>query len=96
MSREIKPKFQPAIADKKRFLAPLQSPAIQAIIHASGIDDNATKYTVMKVLQLFLFAGILKGFFQPLRGIVSLRGNFMACWFAGLVNWTLRGRAKIT
>lgn len=69
----------------------MQAPTIQDIVRAGGVDANVPKYGFMKVLHLYLFAGILKGFYQPLRGIASLCGNFLARWFSGLPDWTRSG-----
>lgn len=95
MSREIKPEFQPVLANKEQFLAPLQSPVIQDIVRARGVDAGVSKYFFMNVLHLYLFAGTLKGFYQPLRGVVGLCGNWLARWFSGLSEWTLSGLSDV-
>ena len=91
MSRLITPKFQPAIADRDGFLAPLFFPDIEAIVLAHGVDEGIKMYTVQRLLLIYTFAGILPGFFKPLRGIASLCGNFLAKWFIGLNSWSRSG-----
>jgi Transposase DDE domain len=93
--RTIKPTFQPALADKKKFLAPLQTPEIQAIVRSCGVDEGVDKYFALNVLCVYMFAGILKGAFQSLRGIAELSGNTLACWFSGLKDWTRSGLSVV-
>lgn len=91
MSRIIKPKFQVVHTDKNNFLMPLFAPDIQAIILAHGLDEGIKTYTVMRLLRIYIFSGILPGFFKPLRGVASLCGNFLAQQFVGLRRWTRTG-----
>lgn len=94
MNIELDSQYSVALVDCNNFMAPLYSPNVTAIIQASGIDATAQKYTIRSVLNLYLFAGFLKGFFQPLRGIASLNTNILARLFCGLSSWSKSGLSK--
>lgn len=88
----ILPEYEPLIQQENVFMAPLNSPEIRTIIRKYGIDNNYVKsYTIERVLRLYLFAGSLKGFFQSLRGIVSLSDNIRCRLFVGLRTWSDSG-----
>ncbi len=91
MNRSIKPKFQPAIADRNNFISPLLTPDIESIILAHGVDEGITTYTVRRLILIYTFAGMIPGFFKPLRGVASLHDNFLAKLFVGLNSWSRTG-----
>lgn len=93
MKRRMKPKAQFLVSHHQQLLAPLNSAPIRDIVLTRGVDEGVPKYKVMTVLKLYLFAGVLQGFFTSLRGIVALENNILAQWFTGLMSWSLNGLA---
>ncbi len=87
----IKPEAQHLISHQKALLAPLNSSTINALISTRGADEGIPKYKVMVLIRLYLFAGVLQGFFTSLRGIVTLQNNILAQWFVGFKTWSLNG-----
>lgn len=84
--------YQSPIYHQGTFLAPLQTPEVRSLVAAAGVDTpRVTHYTVDRVLRLYLFAAMLKGFFLSLRGLVSLQENVTCRLFVGLSTWSLQG-----
>jgi Transposase DDE domain len=84
--------YQAPLYARNNFLAPFQAPEVQSLITATGVDTPRVKrYTVERVLRLYLFAAMLQGFFLSLRGIVRLQENLTCRLFVGLSTWSLQG-----
>jgi hypothetical protein len=84
--------YHAPLYDRDTFLAPLQTPETRHLLAAAGTDTPRVKrYTVERVLRLYLFAAVLNGFFLSLRGIVSLTDNLTCRMFVGLSRWSLQG-----
>ena len=88
-ARLVSAKNQPLISDSDNFLTPLNSPEVREIISTAG--DTGRKYTIERLLRLYLFVSVLKGYFLSLCGIATLSGNLSCCLFVGIGRWTKQG-----